>query len=71
MSSWHAFGYEPVKLKFGIGKVARRNLRSNLPTGLTLIHGRGMTRHKPKARRRAQGPASGDAWGGSLLKGSE
>ena len=44
-----AFGYEPVELKFGSRKVARRNLRSNLSTGLALIHGRGMTRHKPKA----------------------
>ena len=64
-----AFGYEPVRLIFGSGKVARRNLRSNLLTGLTLIHGRGMARHKPKARRRAQGPTSGDAWG-SLWKGA-
>jgi hypothetical protein len=40
-----AFGYEPVGLKFGSGKVARRNWCSNLPTGLTLIHGRGMMRH--------------------------
>jgi len=49
-----AFGNEPVGLKFGSGKVARRNLRSNLPTGLTLIHGRGMTRHKAEGRRRAR-----------------
>ena len=69
-----AFGYEPVRLKFGSGKVARRNWSSNLPTGLTLIHGRGMTRHKPKAKRRARDPASGDAWGpckrGAVLNSS-
>lgn len=53
-----AFGNEPVKLIFVSGKVARRNLRSNLPTGLTLIHGRGMTWHKPKARGRAGDSAS-------------
>jgi len=34
------FGYEPVRLKFGQWKGARCNGRSNLPTGLAVIHGR-------------------------------
>jgi len=32
-----------------------------MPEDLALIHGRGMGGTKPKARRRARGPASGDA----------
>ena len=41
-----AFGYEPVRLIFRRAeKVARCNRRSN-PPDLTLIHGRGMKRHK-------------------------
>ena len=51
-----AFGYEPVKLKFGKEKVARRNLRSNLLTGLTLIHGRGMARHQAKGKKASTRP---------------
>jgi hypothetical protein len=46
-----AFGYEPVRMKLRRAeKVARCNWRSNLPGDLTLIHGRGMMRHKSKAR---------------------
>jgi hypothetical protein len=46
-----AFGYEPVRLKFRRAeKVARCNWRSNLPGDLTLIHGRGMMRHKLNQR---------------------
>jgi hypothetical protein len=46
-----AFGYEPVRLKFRRAeKVARCNRRSNLPGDLTLIHGRGMMRHKSSQR---------------------
>ncbi|MFZ2472095.1 MAG: hypothetical protein WAW52_09175 [Methanothrix sp.] len=46
----------PVKLKPRLAeKVARFNRRSNLPD-LTLIHGRGMKRHRSLARGRARGP---------------
>ena len=50
-----AFGYEPVKLILRRAeKVARYNWRSNPPRDLTLIHGRGMMRHKSSQRREGE-----------------
>ena len=54
MPSWHCIRpLEPVRLIFRRAeKVARCNGRSNLPGDLTLIHGRGMKRHRTESRRR-------------------
>ena len=63
MPSWHCIRLRACEAEIRHRKVARHNWRSNLPTGLTLIHGRGKVRHQAEGGRRAQDPHLAMHWG--------